>query len=67
MFTIKDCTTRLKGNSYEVRFRKFGYEKSFSSTKLANAEARMREYLRSLNKNFKPKLKKAHTIEEWAK
>lgn len=67
MLNIKDCTTRQKGNSYEVRFRKFGYEKSFTSTNLANAQARMREYLRELNKNFKPKIKKTHTVAEWAK
>lgn len=67
MFTLKDCKIRIKGNSYEIRFRKFGYEKSFTSTKLNDAEARMREFLRSLNKNFKPKIKKAHTVIEWAK
>ena len=33
MFTLKDCKIRIKGNSYEIRFRKFGYEKSFTSTK----------------------------------
>ncbi len=54
MFSIKDGKVRIKPNgSYEIRFRKFGVEKSFCATKLSVAQDKFRVFLKEFNKEFK--------------
>lgn len=69
MLTINDCSVRKKGKSFEVRFQKFGYSKSFTSTDIEVANARMREYLREVNKELRKNgnvTKKSPLFSEWA-
>lgn len=52
-FNLKDTTLRMKGNSYEIRFRKAGIEKSFSSKSLAVVQAKAKNFLREINKQLR--------------
>lgn len=64
MFTLKDCSTRKKGNGYECRFRKLGIIKSKGGKTKKEAETKMQKFLTALNKDVKnvgntlPSLKK---------
>ena len=71
IFSLKDGTVRKRGGSYEIRFQKLGYRKSFSSTTLEGAQAKFKVFLKELNartrngkllQNKKPSLR----VEEWA-
>ena len=69
IFTLKDGKVRKKGGSYEIRFRKFGYQKSFCATSLEEAQAKFKVFLKDLNKqtqNGKVKPKCKMTVATWA-
>lgn len=54
MPTLKDCHIRQKPNgTYEIRYRRLGFEKSFSSKILKEAKARCYEWLATLNVDLK--------------
>ncbi|MBQ6980066.1 MAG: hypothetical protein IJR66_02250 [Clostridia bacterium] len=53
MFTIKDCSIRRRNNLYEVRFHRFGIEKSKSAKSRTSAIQKMQEYLKILNRELK--------------
>lgn len=52
MFRLTDCVTRRKGNGFECRFRKLGFEKSKSGKTKKEAHAKMQLYLNALNKEL---------------
>ena len=52
MFRLTDCVTRRKGNGFECRFRKLGFEKSKSGKTKKDAQAKMQYYLNALNKEL---------------
>lgn len=57
MPTLKDCHIRRKENgSYEIRYRRFGFEKSFSSKNLKDAKSKCYAWLVTLNKDLKCKV-----------
>lgn len=54
MPTLKDCHIRRKPNgTFEVRYRRLGFEKSFSSKVLKEAKARCYAWLKTLNIDLK--------------
>ena len=69
IFTLKDGKVRKKGGSVEIRFRKFGYQKSFCAKTLEEAQAKFKVFLKDLNKqtrNGKIKPKNKLTVATWA-
>lgn len=69
IFTLKDGRVRKKHGSYEIRFRKFGYQKSFCATSLEAAQEKFKVFLKDLNKqtqNGKIKPKTKITVASWA-
>ena len=69
IFTLKDGKVRNKGGSVEIRFRKFGYQKSFCAKTLEEAQAKFKVFLKDLNKqtqNGKIKPKSKLTVATWA-
>ena len=66
MFQFKDGKIRIKPNgSTEIRFRKFGYNKSFCSKDPKEAEIKFRYFLKEINKNFKNKDSNSLTVKNW--
>lgn len=65
MFRITDTQWRYHKGTYEVLFRKFGIKKSCCGKTLELAQDKMRKYLHELNKTFKPRAKKGHSVDEW--
>ena len=69
IFTLKDGKVRNNHGSVEIRFRKLGYNKSFTSKTLAGAQAKFKAFLKELNATYKNgAIKKAPTLTvgEWA-
>ncbi len=67
MFSLKDGKKRIKPNgSIEIRFRKFGYDKSFCGTTLEIAQSKFRIFLKEINSLYKKGkiVKKGKTVAE---
>lgn len=70
MYTIKDTKVRMHGRTYEVRFRKLGFDLSTCGKTLTIAQEKMKEKLKDVNKQVKNKnfvkKEKAVTVESWS-
>ncbi|MBP5467068.1 MAG: hypothetical protein J6Y43_05860 [Clostridia bacterium] len=52
MPTLKDCKIRFHNNIYEIRYRKYGFDKSFAHKKLDIAKEKARKFLATVDEKF---------------
>ena len=52
MPSLKDCKIRFHNNIYEIRYRKYGFDKSFAHKKLDIAKEKARKFLSSIDEKF---------------
>ncbi|MBQ9480824.1 MAG: hypothetical protein IJU84_01515 [Clostridia bacterium] len=63
MPSLKDCKIRFHNNIYEIRYRKYGFDKSFAHKKLDIAKEKARKFLATVDEKFYAvsKIKTANT------
>lgn len=65
---LKEGCYRLKNGIHEIRFRRYGYNVSFSSKVKKNAKAKFKQFIVSLNEKIKCKETAGGILfEDWAK
>ena len=52
MPSLKDCKIRFHNNIYEIRYRKYGFDKSFAHKKLEIAKEKARKFLATVDEKF---------------